>query len=69
MLKFDPLTRPILILSVSGENLQPIQLKLLTEKMLKDNLEKVEGVASVFLSGGVNREVLVEIDQARLQVQ
>ncbi|OGW82847.1 MAG: hypothetical protein A2Z83_05710, partial [Omnitrophica bacterium GWA2_52_8] len=67
VLKFDPLTRPILILSVSGENLQPIQLKLLTEKMLKDNLEKVEGVASVFLSGGVNREVLVEIDQARLQ--
>ncbi len=67
VLKFDPLTRPILILSVTGPNLEPLQLKLLAEKMIKDNLEKVEGVASVSLSGGVTREILVEIDQSRLE--
>ncbi|MSR77526.1 MAG: efflux RND transporter permease subunit [Candidatus Omnitrophica bacterium] len=66
VLKFDPLSRPILILSVTG-NLEPIRLKMLTEKMLKDNLEKVEGVASVGLSGGANREIQVNVDQARLQ--
>ncbi len=67
VLKFDPLARPILLLSVTAPDLSPVRMKLLTEKMIKDRLEKVEGVASVSLSGGVNREILVEIDQPRLQ--
>ena len=53
VLKYDPLSRPILILSVTGPNLEPIQLKQLTEKMIKDNLEKVEGVASAAISGNL----------------
>ncbi len=67
VLKFDPLARPILLLSVTAPDLPPVRMKLLTEKMIKDRLEKSEGVASVSLSGGVNREILVEIDQPRLQ--
>lgn len=67
VLKYDPLARPILILSVTGPNLEPIQLKQLTEKMIKDNLEKVEGVASAALSGGASRMIYVNIDQGRLQ--
>lgn len=67
VLKFDPLARPILLISVTAPDLPPVRMKLLTEKMIKDRLEKVEGVASVSLSGGVNREILVEIDQPRLQ--
>jgi len=66
VLKFDPLARPIMIVSVTGPDLEPVQFKLLTEKMLKDNLEKIEGVASATISGGVNREILVEVDQGRL---
>lgn len=67
VLKFDPLSRPIMILSVTGRDLEPARLKLLTEKMLKDNIEKIEGVASAAISGGVNREIMIDIDQARLQ--
>ena len=67
VLKFDPLAKPIMMISVAGPELEPVRLKLLTEKMLKDRLEKIEGVASVSVSGGVNREILVEIDQPRLQ--
>ncbi len=67
VLKFDPLSRPILLLSVTAPDLPPVRMKLLTEKMLKDRLEKVEGVASVSISGGVNREILVNIDMPRLQ--
>lgn len=67
VLKFDPLSRPIMIISVTGKDLKPVQMKLLSEKMLKDNLEKVDGVASATLSGGVSREIMIDIDQARLQ--
>ncbi|MBI4398916.1 MAG: efflux RND transporter permease subunit [Candidatus Omnitrophica bacterium] len=65
VIKFDPLARPIMILSVTGS--QPLmELKVIAEKTLKENLEKVEGVASAGLSGGLDREILVEVDQGRL---
>ena len=67
VLKFDPLSRPIMILSVTGKNLEPVQLKLLTEKVLKENLEKVEGVASASVSGGATRMIYVEVDMGRLE--
>ena len=67
VLKFDPFARPILVLSVVGPELPPVRLKMLCEKMLKDRLEKIEGVASVSISGGANREILVDIDMPRLQ--
>lgn len=67
VLKFDPLTRPIMIISVTAPELTPVQLKLYAEKIFKDNLEKVEGVASASISGGIDREVHVSVDQSRLQ--
>lgn len=67
VLKFDPLSRPIMLLSVTAENMKPIQLKMLTEKIFKDNLEKVEGVASATISGGADRQIFVDIDQGRLE--
>ncbi|MDO8643424.1 MAG: efflux RND transporter permease subunit, partial [bacterium] len=66
VLKFDPLARPIMILSVTGK-LSPVELKTITEQILKENLEKVEGVASATVSGGLDREIQVELDQGRLQ--
>ncbi len=65
VLKFDPLAHPILILSLTGP-LSPADLKNVAEKTVKDNLEKVLGVASADISGGLDREILVEVDQGRL---
>ncbi|MBI4550130.1 MAG: efflux RND transporter permease subunit [Candidatus Omnitrophica bacterium] len=65
VLKFDPLARPVMILSLSGP-LSPVDLKLVAEKTLKDNLEKVLGVASADISGGLDREIVVDVDQGRL---
>ncbi len=66
VLKFDPLSRPIMILSVTGK-MSPIDLKILTERLLKENLEKIEGVASATISGGLDREIQVNLDQGQLQ--
>lgn len=66
VLKFDPLSRPTMMLSVTGK-LHPAELKHLAERTLKDNLEKVEGIASVSVSGGLDREIQVELDQGRMQ--
>ncbi len=66
VVKFNPLDKPIMILSVTGDESEAEILEL-SRRMIKDELEKAEGVASVTLSGGVEREILVDVDQARLQ--
>lgn len=66
VLKFDPLARPIVILSITGK-IPSVDLKILTERLLKENLEKIEGVASATISGGLDREIQVNLDQGQLQ--
>jgi len=65
VVKFNPLERPILILSITG-NLSPYELREVSRRVLKDGLEKIDGVASAAISGGLEREILVEIDQGKL---
>ncbi|MDD5449315.1 MAG: efflux RND transporter permease subunit [Candidatus Omnitrophica bacterium] len=64
--KFNPFDLPIMTLSVTG-SAHPAKLRDITERLIKDELEKIEGVASASVVGGIEREILVEIDQDRLQ--
>jgi len=66
VMKFDPFAKPVMLMSVTGPY-SPVDLKMIADKTLKANLEKVEGVASVQVSGGLDREILIEVDQGRLQ--
>lgn len=65
VIKYNPFDRPVLILNVSG-NLPSYELLPIVRQQIKDVLEKVEGVASVVVTGGVEREIMVEVDQGRL---
>jgi HAE1 family hydrophobic/amphiphilic exporter-1 len=76
--KFDPSMIPIMVYGVSsvlrssatakdeGER-DLLSLRSLTKDMFKDRLEQVDGVASVMLFGGFEREILLEIDKQRLE--
>ena len=66
VIKFNPFDLPVLRFSVTGD-LDPYELRKLSRNILKDGLEKVEGVASVSISGGLTREILIDVDQGRLQ--
>ncbi|MDD5137015.1 MAG: efflux RND transporter permease subunit, partial [Candidatus Omnitrophica bacterium] len=69
VLPFNPFDKPILILSItsSKEDRSPVNLRELTRKMIKDEIEKVEGVASASISGGLEREIEVEINRDKLE--
>lgn len=68
VLPFNPFDKPILILSVTSSGTRsPVNLRNLTRKMIKDEIEKVEGVASASISGGLEREIQVDINQDALQ--
>ena len=66
VIKFNPFDQPVLVLNVSGP-LPPYELLEMSRRQIKDVLEKVEGVASVAITGGLEREILVSVDQGRLQ--
>lgn len=65
ILPVNPFSRPIMILSVTGQETPRELLKI--ARRIKDKIEKVTGVASATISGGKEREILVEVDQGRLQ--
>jgi len=68
VLQYNPFDRPILILSVTSDNpnRSPVALRELVRKMIKDEIEKVDGVASATLSGGLEREIQIEVNQNKL---
>lgn len=65
VMKFNPFALPIMTLSVSGE--RPLsELYEISKRYLKDRLEKIEGVASCTISGGIEREIQVDVSGSSL---
>jgi HAE1 family hydrophobic/amphiphilic exporter-1 len=72
LLRFDPSSDPIMRLALrakSDETLDEARLKWLrtfAEERLKTDLEAVEGTAAVKISGGLEDEIQITVDQDRL---
>jgi hydrophobic/amphiphilic exporter-1 (mainly G- bacteria), HAE1 family len=71
VLKFNPFQMEAMLLSVSFKNEEKdpwklAELRATCKKNLKDELERLDGVAKVDLRGGEKKEVLVEVDKGRL---
>jgi len=65
IIPLDPQSRPIMTLALSGDRTL-LELKELSEELIKPRLEQIEGVGSAEITGGVEREIQVEADPARL---
>jgi len=65
--KFDPSMMPILSLGMYSEEEDLQKLQGYGEDILKPRLERLEEVASVSISGGLSREILVSIDNGKLR--
>ncbi len=63
--KFDINAEPIIRLAITGR-LTPQELYLLTDTRIKPRFAQVRGVASAEIVGGQEREILVAVDQQRL---
>jgi HAE1 family hydrophobic/amphiphilic exporter-1 len=62
LLRFDPSMDPIMRVGASGStNLS--MMRYLSEEFIKADLESIQGVAAVRVSGGLEREIYVELDE------
>ena len=64
--KFDLASFPILIAGVSSE-LNPLQVRDLVDNMVKHRIERVPGVASLDVRGGLEREIHVDLDPEKIK--
>ncbi len=65
VLKLDLNARPVITMAVSGN--RPLEdVYRIVDDVIADELSRVDGVASVDILGGKEREILVSIDPARL---
>ena len=65
LLRFDPAMDPILRVGLYGDR-ELSSLRHLAERIVKKDLESLEGVASVRVRGGREEEIHVEVDEGRL---
>src|SRR5690554_119333 len=65
VVKFDPSMMPVMSLAVSGDVGQA-KLKRIAEDEISPRLERLPGVASVDVAGGLVRQIAVDIDQEKL---
>jgi HAE1 family hydrophobic/amphiphilic exporter-1 len=65
IIPMDPQSKPILVLALSGEG-GLLDLKEFGEELVKPRLEQIDGIASAEITGGIERQIQVEIDPNRL---
>ena len=64
--KFDLASFPILIMGVSS-NLDPIQIRRIIDNQVKNRIERIPGVASLDIRGGLNREIQVNLNAEKIK--
>ncbi len=69
ILRYDPNTEPILKLGITGrENMGLSTVRYLAEKDIKQALESIEGVAACTISGGLEDEIHIDIDEKKVSL-
>lgn len=64
--KFDLASFPILIMGVSS-NLEPIRIRELIDNQVKNRIERIPGVASLDIRGGLDREIHVNLNAEKIK--
>ncbi len=67
LFKVDPSQLPVYELALTSPSLKPVDLRVFADEELGRELGVVSGVAAADVSGGVEEEVRVALDLARLQ--
>ncbi len=64
---FDPSTQPVLYLTVNSDLHGMAELRKISEHEIEPRIERIPGVASAFTNGGMEREIKIQVDPARLR--
>lgn len=66
VLKIDPSMLPLMNIGIADPNMSMVELNEWVDKTLKPRLERLDGVASVNIQGGMVEEVKITVNQQKL---
>jgi hydrophobic/amphiphilic exporter-1 (mainly G- bacteria), HAE1 family len=66
VMKFNPFDMPLMVLNITSDIIDPAELRHMANKIIKNEIEKVDGVAAANITGGRVPEILIEVDQDSL---
>jgi len=66
--RVNPFAHALIILSITGKR-PLVEITEIAKQVIKQRLEKVEGVAAATLSGGQEKEIHVELDRGQVEAQ
>ena len=66
VIALNPSMMPVMYMTLNSPNLGPAELRRLAEDEVEPMLERIEGVASVTTSGGLERQINVKLDPVLL---
>ncbi len=69
VVKFDMSMMPVMLYGVTSEDMNTLQLRRLLKDVVKGRIERQEGVASLRLMGGLEREIQVRVDASKLEAR
>ncbi|MEO0855212.1 MAG: efflux RND transporter permease subunit, partial [Cyanobacteria bacterium J06648_11] len=67
LFKFEPSQLPVYETALTSASLQGVELRVFADQELARELTTVPGVASIDVSGGVQEEIRINLDPARMQ--
>jgi len=67
ILRYDPNQEPIMKLGITGD-VELSRIRYISETELKQALESIEGVAACSISGGLEDEIHIDIDEQKLSL-
>lgn len=67
ILRYDPNTEPIMKLGITGDTALS-RIRYIAERELKQALESIEGVAACSISGGLEDEIHIDIDEQKISL-
>ncbi len=65
LFKFDPSMTPIMVLSIEGRR-DLESLRFIAENTIQTNLEQIDGVASVSVEGGLEKQIHIDLNRTLL---
>ncbi|HBX65898.1 MAG TPA: AcrB/AcrD/AcrF family protein, partial [Balneolaceae bacterium] len=65
---YDPNQEPIVVLTVTSNARSPRELRTYSKQVLEQRLERINGIASVETSGGLERQINVQIDNEKMRL-
>jgi HAE1 family hydrophobic/amphiphilic exporter-1 len=64
--KFEQSDAPIIIVAMSSEKFSTEELRQIADENIKEKIMRVSGVANIEVGGGMERKLLIEIDNSKL---